>query len=780
MTDLYNRLLSGLRASWGQVLTLHLIYTGLGLMVFVPSLGVLGQALLALSGKPALADMDLLFFALSPVGFVSVVLFSAFAILLAAFEMASLMAVVTVIDGNRPKVSTLSALAFSFTRAPRIFAFGLRLIIKLILLLAPFVLVGTVVAFLLLTEYDINYYLTIRPVQFWWAAAILGVLGLLVLWLLIRRLVDWSLALPLVLFAGKSARSSFPDSRALARANRRKIFSSLFTWAIATLLLGTVATLFIQFLAALLVPAPAGSVANLAIVFGALTLLWLLLNAVLAALMYAALALLLMTLTRQCDPGFTTDDEVTRGDGQLVGIWTRRRLVLAAAAGTCISVLIAYVLLDDIAFEDDAIVIAHRGAAGAAPENTMASIRKAVEDGADWIEIDVQESADGQVVVIHDRDLMKLAGVNLKVSDATVPQLEEIDVGSWFSGEFSDQRVPTLDQVLTEVKGRSKLIVELKYYGQDQQLEQRVIDLIEAAGMRDDIMIMSLEYAGIQKIRALRPDWKIGLLSARAIGDLTRLDVDFLAVNSALARQPLINSTHRSGKELYVWTINDALTMSQMLSLGVDGLITDEPKMGRDVLTSRAGLSTAERLLLHMAPLFGLDPPQLNPAIDAGPQVADGDEREFELELHRKFQHQLTQSAFTASEFATDGCSGGLSKAWNILADRAGEFGNLHGAHPPWEACCIEHDRAYHAGGAGLDASASFDARKLADEELRNCVVSTAERRSSALMEEYQLTQEQVEELYTIIAESMHMAVRLGGVPCSGLSWRWGYGWPDC
>ena len=169
---------------------------------------------------------------------------------------------------------------------------------------------------------------------------------------------------------------------------------------------------------------------------------------------------------------------------------------------------------------------------------------------------------------------------------------------------------PTGDP-LVEVKGRSKLIVELKYYGHDQQLEQRVVDLIEAAGMRDDTMIMSLEYAGIQKVRALRPDWKIGLLSARAVGDLTLLDADFLAVSLALARPALVQAAHAAGKELFVWTVNDALSMSQTMSLGVDGVITDEPLLGREVLVARAELSSVERLLLHMAPLLGFDAPSL-------------------------------------------------------------------------------------------------------------------------------------------------------------------------
>jgi len=143
----------------------------------------------------------------------------------------------------------------------------------------------------------------------------------------------------------------------------------------------------------------------------------------------------------------------------------------------------------------------------AAPENTLASIRRANEDGTDWVEIDVQETSGGEVVVIHDSDFMKLAGDPLKVWEGTLAQIQDIDIGSWFALEYSSERVPTLREVLAEVAGKSRLVIELKYYGNDQQLEQRVVDIVEQTGMVDNVAIMSLKYEGIQKIRKLRPDW---------------------------------------------------------------------------------------------------------------------------------------------------------------------------------------------------------------------------------------------------------------------------------
>jgi glycerophosphoryl diester phosphodiesterase len=784
MNDVIRSTLAQLGSAWRQVLAVHLVYLGLSVILFAPLLGALGQLLIKLSGKPALADMDLLFFALSPAGMIAFVLFAAVTIVISAFELASLMAVGVANASGKP-IDVTTALLFSFNRVKKIFLFAAWLVIKLAIIVAPFVVAGGVVVFVLITDYDINYYLAVKPPKFWVAAGIIGIIGVLMAVLLLRRLINWSLALPLVLFVGTAPTQSFAASTELTRHSGGIILRTLIVWLAAALLLGVVTTIAVQFLAELLVPLFIDSVTQLAILFGLLAALWAALSTLATALAAGGLALLLATLAHQLEPQFRVLD-LQSGSQQKFNPAkkTRRRFALGLIVAAAVATFLGFALLDEIQATDDAQIIAHRGAAGAAPENTLASVRQAIADDTDWVEIDVQETADGEVIVIHDSDFMKLASVNLRVWEATMEQVAEIDIGSWYAPEFSAERAPKLADVLAEIKGRSKLIVELKYYGHDQQLEQRVIDLIEAADMQDDIMIMSLEYAGIQKIRALRPDWKIGLLSARAVGDLTRLDADFLAVNMALARPALVKAAHAAGQELYVWTVNDALAMSQMMSLGVDGIITDEPALGREVLKARVELSSVQRLLLHMAPLLGVEVPSLSiKSNDAESNDAEAGDANIELELglQQQFQDRISSPDATLAEFTTDGCSGGLSVGWDYFAQQLGFVRERHGSKPPWENCCVEHDRSYHSGGgAGLTAAQSFSARDQADDELRACVVNTAAERGDALQADYGLSAKQTAVLYETIADSMHMAVRLGGMPCTGLSWRWGYGWSDC
>jgi hypothetical protein len=133
------------------------------------------------------------------------------------------------------------------------------------------------------------------------------------------------------------------------------------------------------------------------------------------------------------------------------------------------------------------------------------------------------------------------------------------------------------------------------------------------------------------------------------------------------------------------------------------------------------------------------------------------------------------------ADFTTDGCSGGLSAGWDYLAQRLPAFRDRHGERPPWELCCVAHDRLYHTGGPrDAMASESFGARKAADLALKVCVLEAGIERTQELVDEYGLSAEQVGTIYEAVAELMYRAVRVGGVPCSGLPWRWGYGWPDC
>ena len=161
--------------------------------------------------------------------------------------------------------------------------------------------------------------------------------------------------------------------------------------------------------------------------------------------------------------------------------------------------------------------------------------------------------------------------------------------------------------------------------------------------------------------------------------------------------------------------------------------------------------------------------------------LLDPVERELEMGRHERLVLIKAAQNSVLADFTTDGCSGGLSAGWDYVAQRLPAFRDRHGESPPWEDCCVVHDRLYHTGGPrDATATESFDARRAADLGLKVCVLETGVVRTPELMEEYGLSADQVGALYKTVAELMYRAVRVGGIPCSGLPWRWGYGWPEC
>jgi len=137
---------------------------------------------------------------------------------------------------------------------------------------------------------------------------------------------------------------------------------------------------------------------------------------------------------------------------------------------------------------------------------------------------------------------------------------------------------------------------------------------------------------------------------------------------------------------------------------------------------------------------------------------------------------QQNRPGIFIERFNSDGCSGGMSEAWSYLSDTLPEFARYAGDKPPWEHCCVEHDRHYWRG----ETENGFARRKQADRELWQCVRQTGADRGDEIAQTLGLPQQDVVEIIDLTADLMYQAVRLGGAPCTGLPWRWGHGWPPC
>ena len=600
-----------IKASWLLILQVHLIFTLLGVIALGPLFGLLLQGLLELSGSSAVSDGDIALLFLSPLGIVSGLLLVGVFLAINAMEIGALLAI-SVAANHRLRCSPVQATIFALRHWIDLLQLTLHLSVRVLAYLLPFALSVGAIAWLLLNEYDINFYLTERPPQF--LVAIIAAFALLVLclWLLGKKFLSWCLALPLVLFADLSNRGALAESERLTFGSRTEILR-IYLGSLATAgLLGLIPIVLFDLFGGWIVSSHEGSLSVLVFLLGGLALIWLIMNFFVAAFTLSSICITTSDLYDRLGPPLRVD----LMQGELAGLplpalgWSVPRIALCVFTVAAMATVTGGWLLNGIQTEDRVAIIAHRGASSAAPENTLASIRKAVIDGADWVEIDVQETRDGQIVVVHDSDFMKLANNPLKVRDGDLARIQTLDVGSWFDPQYKEETVPTLEQALEETRGRAGLLIELKYYGYDEQLEQRVVDIVEAAGMSDDVSVMSLKLPGVRKLQALRPQWTTGLLAATALGDLSKTDVDFLAVSQRMITARFIKRSHTAGKQVMVWTVNDPLSMSKWISMGVDGVITDEPEMARTVLEERSKMSSAERLVLQAALFLGKPVPE--------------------------------------------------------------------------------------------------------------------------------------------------------------------------
>ena len=605
-----HELLQDFRNSWKQLLAAHVLYGVLAFAILTPLITLTINLLVELSGDAALSDQDILFFVLSPVGMIASIVGVALVITAVALQYAALMTVAYSAVYGHP-VSFGRAVVFALRRWRNVVNLAARMVGRLLLYVFPFLGAIGLVYVLLLSDYDINYYLSTKPPVFWLAAGLASVIVATLVFVLVRVFVSWFYAFPLLLFRHTDSRTALAVSKKEATGRRPLITAWVCGWIGASLAISVLAAAVIGGVGRILVPRAVESISVLIPVLSLVILLSWVVGFAVIFFNVSMLSLLMLDLYRSAGLGSDREAASLR---QAAGDSDRRlmiggRLVLVACmAAAGIAAFASYRLVKGLSLEDASEIISHRGASAAAPENTMAAIRQAIADGTDWVEVDVQETADGVVVVMHDSDFKKIGGVDLKIWDATNEQLRDLDIGSWFSPEFKDERVPTLEEVLETCKGRCGVNIELKYYGHDEKLEERVVEVVEATGMATNVMIMSLDYNGVKKIRALRPDWKVGLLTSVTVGNITRMDVDFLAVNAGFASPPFIKHAHDKGKEIMVWTVNDPVDMSRMFSRGVDGIITDEPALAREVLRQRAALSTPERLLLELANLFGRAP----------------------------------------------------------------------------------------------------------------------------------------------------------------------------
>ena len=239
----------------------------------------------------------------------------------------------------------------------------------------------------------------------------------------------------------------------------------------------------------------------------------------------------------------------------------------------------------------DPVITYHRGYSSRAPENTMAAFETALEHGSPRIELDVQMTADGVAVVTHDTSLRRCTGYSANIYDLPYAQVQQLDAGRWFHRQFTGSYIPTLEEVLALCKGKAELNIEIKPSTFTPTLEAETVRLIHAYDYGSDCVVTSQSYETLCKVKELDPDITTGYILALGVGTYYDLPAaDFFSVESTFITAGMVQQIHLRGKTISAWTVNRQEDASDLLSLGVDDIITDKPEMVQQLMNADADL----------------------------------------------------------------------------------------------------------------------------------------------------------------------------------------------
>jgi glycerophosphoryl diester phosphodiesterase len=251
-------------------------------------------------------------------------------------------------------------------------------------------------------------------------------------------------------------------------------------------------------------------------------------------------------------------------------------------------------------------VTAHRGFSKKAPENTLYAFEKALESGADYIELDVQLTKDGQLVVFHDEKLDRVTDGKGKLTEHTYDELQQLSAGSWFGkdGEFDDAKIPLLSEVFDLIDHDIMLNIEIKNRGDAMLTAEKTVELIKEYDFEDSCYVTSFSYAAIKRVKKLDPEIKTGLIANVATTTaFTQLKyIDALSLNHLLVNQAVVNNAHQNGKRVFVWTVDSKSEMQKMMSMGVDNIITNRPDKAAEVVYSQ---NVGEKVITVLKTIFG-------------------------------------------------------------------------------------------------------------------------------------------------------------------------------
>ncbi|MCM3202140.1 glycerophosphoryl diester phosphodiesterase membrane domain-containing protein [Bacillus cereus] len=565
-------------AFW-NVLTFQLAYKLLAAIVFVPLFGIIFNKLLYFGGYANATNDELLAFLKTPYGILAIVILSLLALFLIFTEFAVLI-IISYFAHKRQKVKLRPILYKTVTYLPTLFTYCLPGFILYAVVLLPLLNMGYETA--LIPQIQIPNFITGELFK-----TTMGQVGYYTFFAVVAYLnLRWIFVLPIVVLEQKPFRVAARKSATLVKESFFKVLFFLVGFFIS------IGIVYVVFLGMYLLclwgvyefTNPKGTFALLAE-----STISVFLTSTLYLFSFIVTPFYIMAITRLYLQKVPVEDVLleegldyskTKADKcffqkhrwKFIGVY----IVGIITAGMVVAFIVTFISNS----YKEPIIMAHRGYISKGVENTKEAVQGAIDAKADYAEIDVLQTKDGELAVIHDLKLKRLANANVHVSDLTMAELRQLTLSQdGLSGQIS-----TLDEIIKLANGKIKLNIEVKLHGGEKDFVNKVLKTIKDNEFEKQCVIQTLHYPLIKEFKRANPDIKVGYILYASRANLKNVKADFYVAEEYMLNKKLVKEARKLNKPIYVWTVNDMENLKVYYKLNVDGIITDYPEDARETI----------------------------------------------------------------------------------------------------------------------------------------------------------------------------------------------------
>lgn len=587
MLRLIGRSIRDFRKFSAKLLFFQLLYMLVTSVVILPVTTLLFNRVLRVVGSGSLLNGDVYRIGLSYKGVAGLILIG----LVASFTLLIELLVLIVLIQQRffgKEIAISDAVLTVLRKTPKLLGFGVFQLLLLLLLLIPFIDSPLSASFYALFNVPIFLNNRVLDASFTMTAAYI-----LLLAVLLYTLLRWIFVLHCIVLEDMNLRQAVRQSHTLTQGRRWRLFGSLLllnagivaaTSAVVSALGRIPSWLDLDVLALV---SQHYSLTISTVLAYLLELLLLPINLFVLTRLYYAFGRL--RWIRAKDQLHVSRSGIGRLENRIVAWWKGLRWKWTAyASGAAIYIALAVFIglqaNDSLVYAKWNVQIAvHRGDTSKAPENSLPALNSAIDKGIQFAELDVQMTKDGVAVLNHDSDLRRMTGLRNRIADMNFAEVRQLSIGIDPNGY--PVHIPPLSIVLAEAQGRIKLLLDLKPNGSSSEaLAEEVVRLIREAGAEDEVRVQSFDAEALNRIRELAPEIRIGRILYFALGDLSKLDVDFYTIEQVMLTDFFVSQAHADGREVWVWTVNARRDMKEVLKYPIDGMITDAPETAQSLV----------------------------------------------------------------------------------------------------------------------------------------------------------------------------------------------------